>query len=72
MREMKVLAIQVDVTDLTEEQVSDLKFAMEVQTEDYELVHRVDSNTVVGSIILNSGVRTIQLDEEKGEELEAN
>lgn len=36
MNKMKVLVISVDVSNLSEEQISELQMAMEVQTEDFE------------------------------------
>lgn len=48
---MKVLTVQVDVSDLSQAQIEELQTAMEVQTEDYD------------APILGSDTREIDVDE---------
>jgi hypothetical protein len=48
---MKVLTVSLDVTGLSEQEISELQFAMEVQSEDFS-----------NAIIINSGTRDLDVD----------
>lgn len=65
MAKMKVLSIQVDVSDLTDQEVEDLEFAMQVQCEDAGGTD--DSIQSFDAPILNSAVKEIEYEECDGQ-----
>lgn len=66
---MKVLTIQVDVSRLTDEEISDLKYAMEAQTEEAGLTDdgNASRSEMLDAPILNSGIREIEVDDDPHE-----